>query len=293
MNLHDLGGADGDAAGGRAVEPGSGSVSVARTAVELAGVAKTYRRRGVETHALASVDLAIREGEFLAIVGPSGCGKSTLLRLVAGLHLASAGEVRIGGRVVDRPQTALGIVFQSPVLLDWRDALDNVLVQVELRGLDPNAYRERALELLDQVGLRDFADRYPHELSGGMRQRVAIARALIHDAPLLLMDEPFGALDALTREQMRLDLEALWLATRKTVLFITHSVDEAVLLADRVVVMTPRPGRIERVLDIGIARPRGLAARRDAAFAEATQQITDLFLARGVLHGAGRTGVSR
>ena len=293
MNLHDLGGADGDAAGGRAVEPGSGSVSVARTAVELAGVAKTYRRRGVETHALASVDLAIREGEFLAMVGPSGCGKSTLLRLVAGLHLASAGEVRIGGRVVDRPQTALGIVFQSPVLLDWRDALDNVLVQVELRGLDPSAYRERALELLDQVGLRDFADRYPHELSGGMRQRVAIARALIHDAPLLLMDEPFGALDALTREQMRLDLEALWLATRKTVLFITHSVDEAVLLADRVVVMTPRPGRIERVLDIGIARPRGLAARRDAAFAEATQQITDLFLARGVLHGAGRTGVSR
>ena len=293
MNLHDLGGADGDAAGGRAVEPGSGSVSVARTAVELAGVAKTYRRRGVETHALASVDLAIREGEFLAIVGPSGCGKSTLLRLVAGLHLASAGEVRIGGRVVDRPQTALGIVFQSPVLLDWRDALDNVLVQVELRGLDPSAYRERALELLDQVGLRDFADRYPHELSGGMRQRVAIGRALIHDAPLLLMDEPFGALDALTREQMRLDLEALWLATRKTVLFITHSVDEAVLLADRVVVMTPRPGRIERVLDIGIARPRGLAARRDAAFAEATQQITDLFLARGVLHGAGRTGVSR
>ena len=293
MNLHDLGGADGDAAGGRAVEPGSGSVSVARTAVELAGVAKTYRRRGVETHALASVDLAIREGEFLAIVGPSGCGKSTLLRLVAGLHLASAGEVRIGGRVVDRPQTALGIVFQSPVLLDWRDALDNVLVQVELRGLDPSAYRERALELLDQVGLRDFADRYPHELSGGMRQRVAIARALIHDAPLLLMDEPFGALDALTREQMRLDLEALWLATRKTVLFITHSVDEAVLLADRVVVMTPRPGRIERVLDIGIARPRGLAARRDAAFAEATQQITDLFLARGVLHAAGRTGVSR
>ena len=293
MNLHDLGGADGDAAGGRAVEPGSGSVPVARTAVELAGVAKTSRRRGVETHALASVDLAIREGEFLAIVGPSGCGKSTLLRLVAGLHLASAGEVRIGGRVVDRPQTALGIVFQSPVLLDWRDALDNVLVQVELRGLDPSAYRERALELLDQVGLRDFADRYPHELSGGMRQRVAIARALIHDAPLLLMDEPFGALDALTREQMRLDLEALWLATRKTVLFITHSVDEAVLLADRVVVMTPRPGRIERVLDIGIARPRGLAARRDAAFAEATQQITDLFLARGVLHGAGRTGVSR
>ena len=153
-------------------------------------------------------------------------------------------------------------MFQSPVLLDWRTALANVLLQVELRGLDPRAYRERALRLLDQVGLADFADRYPHELSGGMRQRVAIARALIHDAPLLLMDEPFGALDALTREQMRIDLEALWLATRKTVLFITHSIDEAVLLADRVVVMSPRPGRIEQVHGHRAAAPA--RARRAA-----------------------------
>ena len=142
------------------------------------------------------------------------------------------------------------------------------------------------MRLLEQVGLKDFADRYPHELSGGMRQRVAIARALIHDPPLLLMDEPFGALDALTREQMRLDLEALWLATRKTVLFITHSIDEAVLLADRVVVMSPRPGRIEQIMDIPLPRPRGLDARRAPAFREATERITDIFLARGVLHGA-------
>ena len=168
--------------------------------VALTGVTKTYRRAGrEETPALERVDLTIGAGEFLAIVGPSGCGKSTLLRLVAGLHLATTGEVRVDGRVVDRPQTNLGIVFQSPVLLDWRTALSNVLMQVELRGLDPAAYRERALRLLAQVGLAEFADRYPHELSGGMRQRVAIARALIHDAPLLLMDEPFGALDALTR----------------------------------------------------------------------------------------------
>ena len=257
-----------------------------RAYVELAGVGKTYRRHGRETHALERVDLAIREGEFLAIVGPSGCGKSTLLRMVAGLHLPTVGEIRVAGRIVDRPQTDLGIVFQSPVLLDWRTALANVLVQVELRGLDPRAYRERALRLLAQVGLRDFADRHPHELSGGMRQRVAIARALIHDAPLLLMDEPFGALDALTREQMRLDLEALWLATRKTVLFITHSIDEAVLLADRVVVMSPRPGRIERVIDIHMARPRGLEARREPEFRAATDEITAIFLARGVLHGA-------
>jgi len=254
--------------------------------VDIAAVGKIYRRDGRETHALEHIDLAIGAGEFVAIVGPSGCGKSTLLRLVAGLHLPTTGEVRVDGRVVDRAQTNLGIVFQSPVLLDWRTAIANVLVQVELRGLEPGEYRERALKLLAQVGLAEFADRYPHELSGGMRQRVAIARALIHDAPLLLMDEPFGALDALTREQMRLDLEALWLATRKTVLFITHSIDEAVLLADRVVVMSPRPGRIERVLDIGLARPRGLEARRSPVFTAAAEEITAIFLARGVLHGA-------
>jgi NitT/TauT family transport system ATP-binding protein len=257
-----------------------------RPYVDIAGVAKTYRRGGRETQALEHIDLAIRDGEFLAIVGPSGCGKSTLLRIVAGLVLASRGDVKVDGRHVDRPQTNLGVVFQSPVLLDWRTALDNVLVQVELRSLDPRDYRASALRLLDQIGLKDFADRYPYELSGGMRQRVAIARALIHDAPLLLMDEPFGALDALTREQMRLDLEALWLATHKTVMFITHSIDEAVLLADRVVVMSPRPGRIERVLDVPLRRPRGLDARRAAEFVTIAEEITGIFLARGVLHGA-------
>jgi NitT/TauT family transport system ATP-binding protein len=276
--------------GARADAPAVPSSGDDRGYVELRGVAKTYRRAGRETHALDAIDLSIRAGEFLAIVGPSGCGKSTLLRIVAGLHVASAGETRVAGRIVDRPQTDLGVVFQSPVLLDWRTALDNVLVQVELRGLDPRAYRDRALRLLDQVGLAEFADRFPHELSGGMRQRVAIARALIHDAPLLLMDEPFGALDALTREQMRLDLEALWLATRKTVLFITHSIDEAVLLADRVVVMSPRPGRIERVFEPALPRPRGLEARRSREFTDTAQAITDIFLARGVLHGAGRQG---
>jgi NitT/TauT family transport system ATP-binding protein len=252
--------------------------------VELRAAGKTFQRGKRTTVALEAVDLVVREGEFLAIVGPSGCGKSTLLRMVAGLHPATTGEARVAGRKVTGPQTELGIVFQSPVLLDWRTALDNVLMQVELRGLDARAYRERAVALLHQVGLGDFVDRYPHELSGGMRQRVAIARALIHDAPLLLMDEPFGALDALTREQMRLDLEALWLATRKTVIFITHSIDEAVLLADRVVVMSPRPGRIERILGIALERPRGLAARRDPEFLRVSEEITDIFLARGVLH---------
>jgi NitT/TauT family transport system ATP-binding protein len=188
------------------------------------------------------------------------------------------------GKPVAGAVTDLGIVFQSPVLLDWRSVLGNVLVQIELRGGDPSRHVDAATRLLDAVGLADFLNRYPHELSGGMRQRTAIVRALIHDPPLLLMDEPFGALDALTREQMRIDLEALWLARRKTVLFITHSIDEAVLLADRVVVMSPRPGKIERILPIDMPRPRGVEARQSADYVAAVEEITAIFLERGVLN---------
>jgi NitT/TauT family transport system ATP-binding protein len=258
-------------------------------AIDVAGVSKVFRgagSRGREVRALDPLDLAVGQGEFLAIVGPSGCGKSTLLRLIAGLLAPSAMRPALFGDPVDRPQTRLGIVFQSPVLLEWRTILDNVLLQLELRGEDPRPHRSRAVELLGSVGLADFADRYPRELSGGMRQRASIVRALIHDPPLLLMDEPFGALDALTREQMRVDLEALWLATRKTVVFITHSIDEAVLLADRVIVMSARPGRIARELRIELPRPRGLEARRSAAFVEASETITDIFLKQGILHKA-------
>jgi len=256
------------------------------TAIALAGAAKTFRRGGRETRALDPIDLAIDAGEFVAIVGPSGCGKSTLLRLVAGLLPPSAGTVTLQGERVTRPQRALGIVFQSPVLLEWRTIVDNVLLQLELRDVDPRPHRARAMTLLASVGLAEFADRFPRELSGGMRQRAAIVRALIHDPPLLLMDEPFGALDALTREQMRVDLEALWLVTRKTVVFITHSIDEAVLLADRVVVMSARPGRIEQVLPVDLPRPRGLDGRKAPAFVALADHITSIFLARGVLHGA-------
>jgi NitT/TauT family transport system ATP-binding protein len=195
--------------------------------------------------------------------------------------------VRLDGEEVTGAQTKLGIVFQSPVLLEWRNILDNVLLQLELRDIDPKPYVPRAHELLAKVGLGEFHDRRPRELSGGMRQRAAIVRALIHDPPLLLMDEPFGALDALTREQMRIDLEELWMQTGKTVLFITHSIDEAVLLADRVIVMSPRPGRIEQMYDIPLARPRGLVARSHPLFIEATQKITDLFLSKGILRGDG------
>jgi NitT/TauT family transport system ATP-binding protein len=251
--------------------------------IALRAVSKTFRQNGRTTAALETVSLDIRRGEFVAVVGPSGCGKSTLMRLVAGLIDSTEGAVEVFGRTVCGPVTELGIVFQNPILLDWRNVLGNVMFQAEIRGIAGPGHRTRALALLEQVGLRDFADRYPHELSGGMRQRAAIARALLHDPPLLLMDEPFGALDALTREQMRIDLETLWLASRKTVLFITHSIDEAVLLADRVVVMSPRPGRIERILEVDLDRPRGLAARRAPRFAVLADKITDLFLARGVL----------
>jgi NitT/TauT family transport system ATP-binding protein len=268
--------------GARASAPPS-----SRPCIEVEGLTHTFLPRGKSpTRALERIDLAIPQGEFVAIVGPSGCGKSTLLRIIAGLLPYSAGEVRLNGHPVDGPQTDLGIVFQSPVLLDWRNVIDNVLVQLELRNIDPEPYRARANELLEKVGLLEFSDRLPRELSGGMRQRTAIVRGLIHDPPLLMMDEPFGALDALTREQMRIDLEQIWMQTKKTVLFITHSIDEAVLLADRVLVMSPRPGKVERDIRIAMPRPRGIEARKLPEFTRVTEEITEIFLSRGVLHRA-------
>ncbi len=251
--------------------------------IEVAGVSKVYPSSGGPVQALDTVSLDIGDGEFVSVVGPSGCGKSTLLLIVAGLLPASSGEVRIGDRVVSHPQTEIGIVFQNPVLLDWRTVLGNVLLQVEARDLELAAFRPKAQALLKSVGLEGFEDKYPFELSGGMRQRTAICRALIHDPPLLLMDEPFGALDALTREQMRLDIERLWMQSRKTVLFVTHSISEAILLSDRVVVMSPRPGTIEQTIPIDLARPRALAIKDSARFAEFSKTITDIFLDRGVL----------
>ena len=257
--------------------------------IHIDGVTKRYQRGKQETLALQQVDIDIAPGVFLAVVGPSGCGKSTLMRLVAGLIPVTTGSITVEGKIVNGPVTEVGIVFQSPVLLDWLNTLDNVLFQADIRGLPVKEYRARALALLQQVSLQDFAHSYPHELSGGMRQRAAIARALLHNPPLLLMDEPFGALDALTREQMRLDLEQLWLSTKKTVIFITHSVDEAVLLADRVLVMSPRPGKVVRELHIDLPRVRGLEARRDQRFFEYCDEINEIFFSQGVLHRAEGT----
>src|SRR5581483_6920170 len=235
--------------------------------VEVRDVARRFRTPAGDVHALADVSFDVREGEFVSIVGPSGCGKSTLVMLIAGLLMPTAGRVVVAGAAVDRPQTRLGIVFQSPVLLAWRTALDNVLLQCEMRGRVSEAQRGRARDLLARVGLGGFEGRYPHELSGGMRQRVSLCRALIHDPPLLLMDEPFGALDALTRDQLTLDLERLRARAGTTVVFITHSITEAVFLSDRVLVMTPRPGRIDEIVEVDLPRPRRLAMREDPRFA--------------------------
>jgi NitT/TauT family transport system ATP-binding protein len=266
----------------RRPEPQAG-LEAPGSAIAVRGVSQVFRRGPLVTHALDSVDLTVEAGSFLAIVGPSGCGKSTLLKIVAGLLARSTGSVLINDRPVDRPHTELGIVFQSPVLLDWRNVLGNVLVQVELRGLDRRRYLDTARTLLDKVGLGEFQDRMPRELSGGMRQRVAIVRSLIHDPPLLMMDEPFGALDALTREQMRIDLEKLWLERRHTTLFVTHGIAEAVALADRVVVMTPRPGRIDRIVEIDLPRPRDKAVVTSRAFAALCDEITECFMRHGVI----------
>jgi NitT/TauT family transport system ATP-binding protein len=251
--------------------------------LRLHGLSKVYATHDGPVRALDQVSVSERRGEFLSILGPSGCGKSTLLMIAAGLISPSSGEVAVDGMPVTQPRTDIGIVFQSPVLLEWRTALGNVMLQAEAKKLDHNAATRRARELLASVGLAGFEDKYPHELSGGMRQRVSLCRALIHNPPLLLMDEPFGALDALTRDQLVLDLQQIWNERRMTVLFITHSVPEAVFLSDRVVVMTPRPGQIDRVIDIDLPRPRTLAMREAPEFARYSREILDLFLARGVL----------
>ena len=252
--------------------------------IEIAGVTKHYAAaRGGDVHALAEIDLSIAAGEFVSVVGPSGCGKSTLLMLISGLIAPTSGAITVGGVPVKRAVSNVAVVFQRDVLLDWRTVLANVLLPVEIKKLDPATHRSKARELLRSVGLQGFEDKYPAELSGGMRQRVAICRALVQEPGLLLMDEPFGALDALTREQMNLDLQRIWLRNRNTVLFITHSIEEAVLLSDRVVVMSSRPGGIADVVQNDLPRPRGAHTRSEPRFVEHVERIRQHFLALGVL----------
>jgi len=255
----------------------------ARAAVEISGIRKTFLSTRGAIQALTETSLTIRQGEFVAIVGPSGCGKSTLLSLIAGLDAPSAGKILIEGQEVRGPHDSLGVVFQRDLLLDWRTAMDNVLLQVEMRGLLPKEYAARARELLDMVGLQGFHGRYPRELSGGMRQRVAICRALLHDPLLLLMDEPFGALDAISRDRLNVDLGRICSETKKTVIFITHSIAEAVFLGDRVVVMSSRPGKVVADLNIEVPHPRDLSFRETPEFTGYVRQVRQIFEAEGVL----------
>jgi len=248
-----------------------------RAVIEIAHVSKTYRTRDGEVPSLRPIDFSVQDGEFVVVVGPSGCGKTTLLKMIAGLLAPSEGEIRVEGRVVTKPHGDVGIVFQSALLLPWRDVLGNVLMPVEVKGLPRGPYEARARALLKMVGLEGFEHKYPYQLSGGMQQRASICRALVHDPKIVLMDEPFGALDAMTRERMNVELQRIQRETKKTALLITHSIPEAVFLADRVLVMTERPGAIAAVYDVALPRPRSLDVLSDPVFVALTQTIRKHF----------------
>jgi NitT/TauT family transport system ATP-binding protein len=250
--------------------------------IRLTNVGKQYQTKDGVVEACSEITLDIMQSEFVAIVGPSGCGKTTIMKMVAGLQPYSAGAITIGGQRVDKPQTDVGVVFQEAIMLDWRDVLANVMLQIDIRKMDRAKYEPVARDLLKATGLAGFEHKKPYELSGGMRQRVSICRALVHGPSMLLMDEPFGALDALTREQISMDIQRLWMETRKTALHITHSIPEAVLLADRVVVMGPRPGRIVEIIDIDLPRPRRLD-KLPERFHEYSNRIRNIFKSKGVL----------
>jgi NitT/TauT family transport system ATP-binding protein len=242
--------------------------------IHLAGVRKTYRKGSSEFLAISDASFDVMPGELVALVGPSGCGKTTLLKILAGLHAHDEGTVRIGsaGSPFD-PSRDIGMVFQQPLLLKWRRILENVLLPTEILGLPRGESRERARALLALVGLAGFEDKYPYELSGGMQQRAAIARALVHDPRLVLMDEPFGALDALTREKMNLELLRIWKEAGKTILFVTHGIPEAVFLGTRVVVFTAGPARMADNFEIDLPRPRTLDMKTSERFGEYTRRI--------------------
>jgi NitT/TauT family transport system ATP-binding protein len=245
--------------------------------ISLRGVRKTYRTGGGrEVLAVSEATFDVQAGELVALVGPSGCGKTTLLKILAGLQGHDAGEVRLGGGQPFKPARDVGIVFQQPLLLRWRNVLDNVLLPAEILGLPMPAARQRARDLLRLVGLEGTESRWPHELSGGMQQRAAIARALLHDPRLILMDEPFGALDALTRERMNLELLRIWAESGKTIIFVTHGIAEAVFLGTRVVVLTAGPARMADDFAIDLPHPRALAVKTTEAFGAYARRIYGL-----------------
>jgi NitT/TauT family transport system ATP-binding protein len=256
------------------------SLQAARNVIEISGVSKTYKTRDGEVPSLRPIDFNVRDGEFVVVVGPSGCGKTTLLKMLAGLLPPSTGEIRIDGKAITKPHSGVGIVFQTAMLLPWRSVFNNVMMPVEVKKLPREEYKKRAQALLDMVGLQGFENKFPWQLSGGMQQRASICRALVHDPKIVLMDEPFGALDAMTRERMNVELQRIQRETSKTVLLITHSIPEAVFLADRILVMTERPGSIAAVYDVPLERPRTLDVLADPAFIELSQTIRHHFNAK-------------
>lgn len=256
-------------------------------AIRIAGVTKIFGADGDKPfEALRAIDMDIRPGEFISVVGPSGCGKSTLMLMVAGLLSRSGGDIQVAGTSVTKPITDVGIAFQDHLLLDFRSAIENVTLHADIRGLPKKDIEARALQLFDQLRLTAAMHKYPRQLSGGMRQRVSLIRTLVHDPSVILMDEPFGALDALTRLQVRMDLEALWLRRRPTVLFITHSVEEAVGLSDRVFVMSPSPGEVVEEIVVELPRPRPIVLGDAPEFAAYVDRIYAHFERMGVLHGS-------
>jgi NitT/TauT family transport system ATP-binding protein len=244
--------------------------------LSLQNVSMTYQSNSEPLAALRDIDFDLEENEFVTIVGPSGCGKSTLLKLVAGLLPPTAGRVMFQDHLVTGPHRDVGLVFQQSVLLKWRNVLRNVLLPIEYLRLPPREWEQRALEMLELVGLRGFEEKMPYQLSGGMQQRVSLARALIHDPKVLLMDEPFGSLDALTRETMSAELLRIWEINRKSVLFVTHSVSEAILLADRVIAMSPRPGRILRQVIVTLPRPRHREMEFSGEYQRCSEELRDV-----------------
>jgi NitT/TauT family transport system ATP-binding protein len=250
--------------------------------VEVRAGGKVYPSRRGEVVALRDVTLTVQDGEFVSLLGPSGCGKSTLLKCVAGLEDLTEGELLVRGVAVDGPSHGLGMVFQRDLLLDWRTVLDNVLIMAEFQGLDRREQTPRAMALLERFGLGGFINHHPWELSGGMRQRAAICRALLTEPLLLLMDEPFGALDAMTRDDLNVELTRIWQTARRTVLFVTHSIVEAIFLSDRVVVMTPGPGQVREIVTIDLPRPRPLAIQATPEFAAYVTHLRGVFEELGV-----------
>jgi NitT/TauT family transport system ATP-binding protein len=247
--------------------------------VEISGLSKWFG----ELEALRQIDVAVEHGEFISVVGPSGCGKTTFLRMVAGLEPATSGTILIDGQPLRGPGNNRGFVFQNDSLLPWRTVLANAVIGPEVAGKVGDRERQRTLDLLKLVGLGGFENYYPRQLSGGMRQRVSLVRTLVHDPSVILMDEPFGALDALTRLQVRMDLEALWLRRRPTVLFITHSVEEAVGLSDRILVMSPSPGEVVEEIEVALPRPRPIVLGDAPEFAAYVDRIHKHFERMGVL----------